>query len=48
MPIVISRATGEVVATPKYSQEQKDKAWEAIVRNYVQKHPEIFDEEEPQ
>ena len=48
MPIVISRATGEVVSAPEYSQAQKDKAWEAIVRNYVQKHPEIFDEEEPQ
>ena len=48
MPIVISRAACEVVSTPEYSQDRKDKAWEAVVRNYVQKHPEIFDEEETQ
>lgn len=46
MPIVISRATGEIMAAQKIPQEQRDTLWGAIVKNYVKKHPEIFAEEE--
>ena len=46
MPIVISRAAGEVQSAPEISQDQRDKLWGAIVKNYAKKHPEIFEEEE--
>lgn len=45
MPIVIGRATSEVLSAPKISQEQRDSLWGAIVKNYVKKHPEILEEE---
>lgn len=31
MPIIVDRKTGAIQA-PQYTQEQKDRAWEAIVR----------------
>lgn len=34
MPIVISRQTGAIKA-PEYTQEQKDRAWEAITRAWA-------------
>lgn len=43
MPIVINRSTGDV-KSPKLTQEQSQKAWEIIVREYVKKHPEILKE----
>lgn len=46
MPIVISRATGEMLKSPEIPQHQQDKLWGAIVRNYSQKHPEIFSDED--
>ena len=46
MPIVISRATGEMQKSPEIPQHQQDKLWGAIVRNYSQKHPEIFSDED--
>ncbi len=46
MPIVISRATGEILSAPEITQSQQDKLWGTIVRNYAKKHPEIFAEEE--
>ena len=46
MPIVISRETGQIVAPTEITQAQRDKLWGAIVRNYAEKHPEIFAEEE--
>lgn len=39
--IVISR-DGSVVRMPQLSQEQINALWEQIVRNYAQRHPEIF------
>lgn len=45
MPIVISRATGEILSAPEITQDQRDKLWGTIVKNYVKKHPEIFEEE---
>lgn len=45
MPIVISRATGEILSAQKIPQEQRDTLWGTIVKNYVKKHPEILEEE---
>ena len=45
MPIVISRATGEVLSAPEISQEQRDQLWGTVVKNYIRKHPEIFKED---
>lgn len=39
--IVISR-DGSLVRMPQLSQEQINALWEQIVRNYAQRHPEIF------
>lgn len=47
MPIVIDRHTGEIISKPEITQEQKDAAWEMIIRNYVSRHPEIFKEDLP-
>lgn len=50
MPIVIPR-TG-AVSVPEISQQDRNKIWEQIVRNYAEAHPEIFaaakQEENPQ
>lgn len=32
MPIVISRQTGAIISAPEYTQEQKDRAWEAVTK----------------
>ena len=37
MPIIVSRKTGEIVSVPEYTQEQKNKAWEYIVRQNAEK-----------
>lgn len=39
--IVIHR-DGSLVRMPQLSQEQINALWEQIVRNYAQRHPEIF------
>lgn len=42
MPIVITR-TGETVSVPTpLTQEQKDAAWEYIVRAWARKHPDAL------
>ena len=38
--------TGEMLKSPEIPQHQQDKLWGAIVRNYAQKHPEIFSDED--
>ena len=40
MPIVISRHTGQILSCPDYTQEDYDRAWEAIAKNWARKHPE--------
>lgn len=40
MPIVIPRT--ETIAAPEISQQDRNRLWEQIVRNYAEKHPEIF------
>lgn len=44
MPIIIDRKTGEVLAANKLTTEPKQKAWEFIVKTYVEKHPEKLQE----
>lgn len=40
MPIKIDRNTGKILSAPQLTSEQNQKAWEAIVKAYVEKHPE--------
>ena len=37
MPIIVSRKTGEIISTPEYSQEQKNRAWEIIIEKNAEK-----------
>lgn len=37
MPIIVSRKTGQIVSVPEYFQEQKNRAWEIIVRQNAEK-----------
>lgn len=41
-PIVVDRETGKLISAPVFTQEQKNKAWETIVRTHAQRHPELF------
>ena len=46
MPITISR-TGQAAAPAiQISQEQRDLLWEALLRAYIERHPEILSEKE--
>lgn len=40
MPIVISRHTGQILSCPDYTQEDYDRAWDAIAKKWSRKHPE--------
>lgn len=40
MPIVVSRATGEIISKPNYTQEQINELFEMMVRNWIKMHPE--------
>ena len=42
MPIVVDRRTGKIISAPELTQEQKDAAWEVIIRNWVKQNPEKF------
>lgn len=39
MPITVSRQSG-AVSVPEYAPDQIDRAWEAIVRNWRDNHPD--------
>lgn len=41
---IVIRRDGSLVSMPQLSQEQINALWEQIVRNYAQRHPEIFRE----
>lgn len=41
MPIVINRATGEVTR-PTVTPAQQEQLLGAIVKSYIDKHPEVF------
>ena len=40
MPIVISRQTGEILSMPEYTQDDYDRAWEALAKAWAKAHPE--------
>ena len=42
MPISVDRHTGEIISKPEITQQQKDKAWEYIVQNWVTNHQGEF------
>ena len=42
MPIVVSRATGEIISKPELTQADRDRAWEAVVRAFARRHPELL------
>lgn len=42
MPIVVSRATGEIISKPELTQADRDRAWEAVVRAFAKRHPELL------
>lgn len=48
MPIIISRKTGDLLAYTKPTHEQKDAAWEQIIRNYAQAHPDKLRDLKPE
>ena len=45
MPIVVSRATGEIISRPELTQADRDRAWEAVVRAFARRHPELLVQE---
>ena len=45
MPIVVSRATGEIISKPELTQADRDRAWEAVVRAFARRHPELLVQE---
>ncbi|MDD5882592.1 MAG: hypothetical protein PUD70_00700 [Firmicutes bacterium] len=42
MPIVVSRKTGEIISKPELTQADRDRAWEAVVRAFAKRHPELL------
>lgn len=44
MPIVINRNTGEVTGSPVTPAQQEQLLGE-IIKSYIEKHPEVFEEE---
>lgn len=47
MPIVVSRATGEIIIKPELTQADRDRAWEAVVRAFAKRHPELLFQQPP-
>ena len=44
MPIVCDRKTGEIISKPEYTQEERNKLWELVVRKWIELHPDKFAE----
>ena len=42
MPITISRTSQDAAPAIQISQEQRDLLWEALLRAYIERHPEIL------
>ena len=42
MPIVVSRATGEIISKPALTQADRDRARAAVVRAFAKRHPELL------
>ena len=47
MPIVVSRATGEIISRPELTQADRDRAWEAVVMAFARRHPELLVQDPP-
>lgn len=47
MPIVVSRATGEIISQPELTQADRDRAWETVVRAFAKRHPELLFQQPP-
>lgn len=42
MPTIIDRETGEPIMALQLTKDEKEMFWEAFVRAYIRKHPELF------
>ena len=42
MPIVVSRATGEITSKPELTQADRGRAWEAGDSAFASRHPELL------
>lgn len=40
MPIVVSQQTGKIISKPDYTQDDYDRAWEAVARAWAKKYPD--------
>ncbi len=38
MPIIVDRKTGEIISMPEISEEQRQLAWEIIVREWCKRY----------
>ena len=47
MPIVVSRSTGEIISKPELTQADRDRGWEAVIRAFAKRHPELLFQEPP-
>ena len=47
MPIVVSRETGKIISKPELTQADRDWAWEAVVRAFAKRHPELLFQQPP-
>lgn len=45
MPIVIDRKSGCLTSSQKLLPQQNQKAWEQILRTYINNHPEVLSDE---
>lgn len=42
MPIVVPRRRDAEITQTAVSKEQRENAWEAIIKAYINKHPEVL------
>ena len=47
MPIVVSRATGEIISKPELTQADRDLGWAAVARAFAKRHPELLFQQPP-
>lgn len=47
MPIVVSRATGEIISQPELTQADRDLGWAAVARAFAKRHPELLFQQPP-
>lgn len=42
MPIKVNRQNGKIVSKPELTQQQKDKAWECILNDWIKRNNDEF------